>query len=291
MRSAQELDAELRRMRRSMRTVIGAVTFAAFVGIALIVGVVGGTLAVVDKNAAQALKGEPRKAEQPPRKTEQAKIEQVKAEQAKAEQAKAEQAKATAAPPPARATASPTQPTNTATPAPAQTNGTNTAASTPAPPTAASMPAQTNGTASTQTNGAASAETNPAQAEAAPRKQAEESKKARKRIVRARPERDTPPQAPDVAAGDAAGPDAPVADTPQPAGRREDARSRRRGYARLRDEDRARALQDATGSDRVTVITTERPRYARPELPERPAYDGGPRDRGLFGGLFGGRED
>jgi hypothetical protein len=271
MRSAQELDAELRRMRRSMRTVIAAVTFGAFVGIALIVGVVGATLAVVDKNAAQVLKAEPRKAEQAPRKTEQAKAEQAKTEQAKAEQAKAEQAKAeqtkigqakieAAQPPRASAMITPTT------------------------TTAASSPAQTNGAASAETKAETKPETQPTPAEAEPRKQAEEQKKAdaRKRIARTRPET---PQAPDVAARDTAAQGA--ADTLEP----RDARAPRRGYARY--EGRARTAED---EDRVTVITTQRPRYARPDLarpdlPERPVYEEREAPRGLFGTLFGGRED
>ena len=266
MRSAQELDAELRRMHRSMRTVIAAVTFGTFVGVAVVVAVVGATLAMVDKNATQALKaGEaPRQTEQASRKIEQAKTEQAKSEQAKAEQAKIEQAKIDQAK---------TEQAKSEQAKPAQ------------PPRAAAMDMQDPPVpAPAQTTGAASAE--PIQAE--PRKQAEEQKKAdaRKRIVRARPERGTrrPPEEPDVAARDVAGQGAEqgarFTDPPEP----RDARPARRGYARVPDEDPA---------NRVTVITTQRPRYTRPEFAERPAYDEreAPRDRGLFGALFGGRED
>ena len=64
MPSGQELDAQVARLRRTMRMVITLATLGAFVGIAVIVAVVGATLSVVDKNAARALKAEPEKNEQ-----------------------------------------------------------------------------------------------------------------------------------------------------------------------------------------------------------------------------------
>jgi hypothetical protein len=298
MRSEQELDAEVRRLRRSMRRLLGGLTLALVVGVAVIVAVVGASLTTADKQALQAFTGGAHKPDAP------------KAEATKA--AKADPAKDARQPPaPIRETtgqgpAAPQSPPPTATaaapppPAPVSTVAT---APPPAAPAAAQPPAPAATAASRQepvaatTTGAAAPQ---APAAVEPRRAAEPKKpqQRQKQIARTRPADDTERDA-SATTGDRphdTSVDRAREQTQPPADTAARDRASHGRYVRTRpaDQDRGRVPDDASGRDRVVIIDRGPGGYAPREAgaddqPHEARRDNGP--FGLFGALFGQRPD
>ena len=254
MRSAEELDAELRRTRRSLRRLMVGMTLGIAVGLGLIVTVVGATLAVVDKRATEMLVAPTQKANVPARTAP--KVEQVNKP---VDAPRSATAQAPAVPPPAPAQSAAANPP----PAPSQT------ASQPPPPV--------------RTQAAANSETKPA-----PARPVRDAKRPERDTSRVVVTRRTSDETDGAAPRDDEAPRAGLRDgnAPRNVSRGDDVRDRTgRRVVRMRpaDQDEAEAPPE-----RVTII--QRPGYARPQqaMPPVAADEGnGPRRGGLFGFIFG----
>lgn len=297
MRSAEELDAELTRTRRTVRRLMVGTTLGVAVGLGIIVTVVGATLAVVDKRAAELLTAPPHKASAPA--STSSKVEQASKP---TDAPRATTAQAPAATPPVTDTPAPrSAAVNPAPlPAPAQATAANPL---PAPrqsapqamPAQAAAPSPPPQPARSQT--AASVETKPAPASPpAPQptaqpdelkriargaRDAKDAKRAERdasRAVARRSHDETDGAAPRDA--DAARTETVVhdGDAPRVVIRGDDRAGRRVVRVPSADQDVAEP------SERVTIV--QRPGYGR--TPPVAADEGdGPRGGGLFGFIFG----
>ena len=297
MASPLELDTEVRQLRRSMRRLVGFLTLALIVGVAVVVAVVAASLTTADKEALQAFNGGPRKTEAakpPAAKSETAKVDAKDAHQPPARETtgaapaapQPPASTATASPPPASPAAPPPAPAP-ASPAPAPASlapaPASTAAAPPPPPPAASPAPAT-----------AAAPQPPAASDA--RRTAEPKKPQphrQRQFARTRTADDTERDARDANVGDRPrDANADYAREPTPADSAERERGSHRRYARGRptDQDRGRSPDDAPDRNRVVVIERgpgyDQPRYDQPREGRR---DGGP--VGLFGALFGRHPD
>ena len=291
MRSAQELDVELVRLRRNMRRLIVGVTLGTAVGLGVIVTVVGATLAVVDRRATEALMAEPNGT------ASKTRVADRKADPASHTAAAQNSSAQTTGEAPAQAATA-----QAPTPAPVQA------------PLPAVAPATTAPTApSPQPTAVAATESRQPAAQVAEPAPAKATADDHKKIARVRPDsradRDASrtdtnhPDAKHAVASrarpetdGAASADAALAD-PSPAYVTPRDSAVRRGYARVQRGPDTLAPGD-DDSEQVTIVSrpaVARPGYARPQPDDGPAIraaddadrDDRPRD-GPFGFLFGG---
>ena len=310
MRSAEELDAELTRTRRTVRRLMVGTTLGVAVGLGVIVTVVGATLAVVDKRAAELLTAPPHKASAPantapkveqaskPADTPRATTAQAPAPTPPAMDTTAPRSAAVSpASPPAQATAANPPAQTTAAnppPAPRQSAPSAPAAAPQAPPAQAAAPSpppqparsQATATIETQPTPASPPAAQPAQPDEAKRiargpRDAQDSQRAERdasRAVARRTHDETDGAAPRDA--DAARTETVVrdGDAPRVVIRGDDRAGRRVVRMPSADQDVAEP------SERVTII--QRPGYGRTP-PVAASESDGPRGGGLFGFIFG----